>query len=812
MTAGGCADTAASALLRVAGLPIDDWLSAANPAVFDAGDRVAKQHRTYRTMARALAGEFGSELVPAPALTHSARSFVLAARRSLHRGVLMRTDDFTALAAAVVQGLGSSNPLLERTRTTAGVAESVRSLQAALTDDVQLEVHRLADAPWARVCESAIARQILSDISRPPYDDLLRPSADPGGGRQHRQRRRQRSDFLWRMIERAATDPTPRGWFAHVGLVRIAEYRSSVRTTIQPPFAPHWVERINPQRRGLLDVELAWSDDALRIGLSPLHRLDRTQLTCWVPDADDPSSLSEICIQPTAVVHAIAEMLANGSIAPPDLLTGLRRVCYDPPELLLGIVRHLAKLGVLQVSSPVREQLPRWSGQPHAIDLPSSGRTDVYRAVTSPISKSTLRGVQQDVALTLRLLAVMAADRCARPPVQAYRECRTSALDLVTDQLRDDDGPPAQHRRPGWSPAVTSGSGYAEILRLLAERMPARGEINISTEDLDEVGAPLVEFDWPVDCLVRPGIDSGREFLVLEQICHAGTLDARFAAALEALEGPVPAVQFYRSFLAEVERLTDIPFVEILVPPLTDKADNAVRRPRYTGRWTGDPDRSTYFGDAVGPSSYEPLAGIELVQSEDGLRAEIAGRRVWPVYHATRSPLPPWTRVVQTLLAAAPLAQSWAPLRLQDAIAAWPGREAMPRITIGSGLVLAPAQWRIPAPEFWQSRDPLAAKVAAVSALRRRYGLPRWVQIVDVRGGRHSADLSSLRSIPCIERSILGEQTPLLVTEMLPSPTEMTVRNPVGQRLSAELLFRLPSDESSGAIAARCASRIVESK
>ncbi|MCP9963745.1 lantibiotic dehydratase family protein [Streptomyces somaliensis] len=217
--------------------------------------------------------------------------------------------------------------------------------------------------------------------------------------------------------------------------------------------------------------------------------------------------------------------------------------------------------------------------------------------------------------------------------------------------------PPRAARTPGWAaPGAPGGEpGYAALLDHLAARA---GEERVDLDDalLDALGAPPADEalpPWPFDCLLRPLAGGpGSPVAVLETASPAGMLDARFAEGMRALDGGYGAADAYRAFLADLERRTGVRFVELLVPPLAERAANAVRRPVVTSWWTGDPDPTPYHGPVGGEARYLPLDRITVRTRDGRLVAEADGRRIVPVHHATRGPVPPYDRLLRLLLAA----------------------------------------------------------------------------------------------------------------------------------------------------------------
>ncbi|MFJ5030420.1 lantibiotic dehydratase [Streptomyces sp. NPDC088560] len=448
---------------------------------------------------------------------------------------------------------------------------------------------------------------------------------------------------------------------------------------------------------------------------------------------------------------------------------------------------------------------------------------DSYRTVSAAVPRKAAERVQWGLAIAARVAWLRDADRLPAPR-ERVRLPETAALDerprplgeILARTLPDGTAPPSPprtaHRYAGWHPARTAGSGYA---RLLAHLAAHTGEEQVDLDDtlLDALGAPPARTAlpaWPLDCLLRPLPGPG-PVAVLETASPAGILDARFAAALHTLYGSYDGPDGYRAFLTGVERLTGARFVELLVPPLAERAANAVRRPVVTDRWTGDPDPAPYQGPAGSAARYLPLDRITLRRLGPQVIAEADGRRILPVHHATRSPLPPYDVLVRLLTAAGHPAASRV-IRLDGPAEAFPGTAHLPRVTVGGELVVSPALWRVPRARLWRPGDSDLAKARTLAALRHGAGLPRFAF---VRGACRAkpvpVDFAALTALHLLERIRAHQPGPeLLVEEMLPAPGRLLLRDPLhaGAAVAAQLLLRLPCDQDAEDLAELAAAAL----
>jgi hypothetical protein len=582
-----------------------------------------------------------------------------------------------------------------------------------LDEAVERERRRLARLPWSQV-EETLARalpDLVEDLSR-----RVEAGEDWGG-----KRLRQRSEYLRRMIARAAAKPTPRGWLAHVGPVEVAETES---WPVLGAWSAQWVSNVNADRRQAAPA-------GGTITMNGLTWADGDRLCCW-------SGNRVVELRRTPLLDAIRNVLADGVHEVDELV---RRLAPDAGDVLRGFLGHLVALGVVQLSRP-----PRTSWH---VPLAGEAFVDVYREVQGAVPAEFAARTSSLALQALRLVDVL--PRPADHPVLSLIGATPRAVtDLVAQYL---------------------GSGPVEPAR--PRRSPDLPEV-LTPQLLDEMGLPPAEPpEWPLDCLIRPMTDGA----VLEAIAPAGVMDARFVSALTELGGEPPQVASYREFLAAKASAAGAVPVEILVPPLDDRAANAVRRPTYCPLWTGDADPSGYLPTA---GRYLPLDRITLRREGVRIVAEDpGGNPLWPLYHATRTPIGPWGLVVTLLTAAAPRGPS---ISFGNRMAAHPDRNFLPRLEIAGGLVLSGRHWRLSPP----------SSVRELVAL----DLPRFV-FARAGGKPRPVDLHSLAALRDLSR--LGD--PIVVEEMLPDPDHLPLRDHDGEPIAGQLLLRLPHRRATTAVA-----------
>lgn len=384
--------------------------------------------------------------------------------------------------------------------------------------------------------------------------------------------------------------------------------------------ATHQLSNVHSARTGGATADV--------VSLPGLHWSDGDHLVCWVVDTQDGSRMRQLRVRNTPVVNAIRMALTAGPRHRSDLLAELSGTRTDRTDVLAGFVTHLAGLGVLQTGAELTERLSGWQPTP---PQRSSARqdafTDVYRQVSGAVSGTAARRIQRATQTAMRLGALVHTARTARPhPVlELVDEQPRPVTDLIRRYL---------HRHPQWTqrspqrlgwPAPIPGSGYARLLTALESRKGSDPAV-IDDELLDAVGAPAAPLTWPLDGLLRPLPARSGGLAVLEAAVPAGTLDARFAGALSQLHGESANVGAYREFLRAVEHELGGRFVELLSPPLSDRAANAVARPRYTRLSTGDPAHADYYGPGSRGTEYLPLQEITMRRQGSRIVAETRGR------------------------------------------------------------------------------------------------------------------------------------------------------------------------------------------
>jgi hypothetical protein len=793
----------ASALLRVGGLPLAAWLAAGRPQLFEQLDALDRRDAQLAQLAGRLERLLDAELVAPPDVPREVRAAALTLRRALHAGRAPRERDWQAAERALAGGSPSAQ-LVDSFRRTREAARAAADARARAEAALAAEQARLRRDPWALAQRSPLAYALFRGANPGVIDDVERRLRD--GASWDEARLPRRSDYLWRLVARAATKSTPRDLMGAVALVRVGRAARNDVLSLRDEVAVQWTTNVHGR-------PAANGDDDVRLSLQPLRWREGDRLAMWVVDHDDPSRLVEITLAATELLLAVCDRAGRAPVTLAQLADGVGGPAAR--ETVAGFAEHLASLGVLQASGPPSATTLDWGAASRALALrraPHAGHgfLDVYRRSGDALPAGRVAALEQLLGLALRMRALVAAEREASAPPQDedVSERPRALIDVLRGRLEAPPAPPAR-RLTDWPPPLDPDSGYARLLGAIEQLIdgadPER-PIDVSPALLDRAGAPPAELDWPLDCLLRVPRGGAPYEAVLDQILPAGLIDARFAATLAGLHGDVEHLRAYRAFLRAVERDAGIRFVELLIPPLSPRAANAVRRPLLVDAWTGDPDPRPYqLGGR--PRRFVALQDIALRRAGGELVAEAGGERIWPVYHATRTPLAPWNVLADALLGAAPQTARQRTRRFALPPALLGQRAFLPRITLGGRLVISCAQWHVDAGELWSAGDAELRKARALAALRRERRLPRWVYAAPRAGKPIACDLASVRTIPALER-LLASERDLIFTEMLPAPDELLVRHGSDAFVS-ELVLRLPVGEPVERLAARTVASLL---
>ncbi|WP_155943089.1 lantibiotic dehydratase [Mycobacterium sp. 141] len=800
-----------SALLRTAGVPVKYWLSGANPGIFDKARESLLLKRSYCKSSLHLAQTIGDTIVPAQSLSRDDRRFALAARRTLHKGELLTDPESTRLSH-LISTAGPDPMLIQDFRRHCELGREVAEIDTDLDSLIRVEEVRLSRTPAEIARKSPTFRRVVdSHCSSTGLVHSLHAETEQVHDRY--------VDYLWGRLTRACTDPTPLGWLSHVSLINRRQDRvdSPYCPRVEGWFAADW--RMNRRRLRARTCTLNDLDPQsdCRVAINPL-RWSEDDLVFAYASGESGIPLV-VSVHQTHLLSTIFAALASG----PKTYREIAEYFGDEenPSMLAmrEVLHHLISIGVLErcISAGISGSPVEFGDIDSNVAAgpvsPAEGWLDVYRPSKVDLARHRNPDLERAVSCALRAASLLTERR----PVATGDSYSKSRPWPLTEILRShvmtpgplSSGNDSDHTAAQLEPA----EHLPPLLNLIAAQADCSTAFTISSSLLDDLGAKQWSWRWPVDCLVRVPTPEAEFTAALDQFWPPATVDSRFVDSLTGLHGPIPHVDAYRSFLRQVEELTGVTFVEFLAPPLSDAAANAVRRPCYTSAWTGDPHSALYFADADKPDRYISLDEITIRRRTDGsLIAEADGAPIWTIYHATRALSEPWATLGEALFAASPRLMPWAFYRFDNLLDELPQSVQLPRITVEGGLVISPAQWRVPRHPLWSPGASVSTKIKALIGFREEKGLPRWIVLSDtVHGTKRACDLESLSAVRMIDRFIRTCPDGKLM-EMLPAPTQFPVvdraEHPTGDAVASEMLLRFPINIGVHVLAENIASDI----
>jgi hypothetical protein len=805
---------AGRALLRSAGLPIEMWIRAGAPDLFALLRRQMRAERRYAELAARLAESIGAELVAGGDLPAADRRAALALRRRLHNGALLTPADEQRLTVLT----GGRTGLSRHTSELRVVAATVRDTAVAAERALDSERRRLLPLSWELLTGHAVGQQILAQDTAASARDVAGRLA--AGEPWTSKRLRRRSAYLWRMIARGAAKTTPRGWIGQVTVLTLDDAGGpGAIPALTGLYAAETADNLHGPREELASTGRL--NGHTRVAITPLRHEQDGRLRTFSFDVRTPQMFRAMSVRRTRQLSAVDAALAGGARTVAEVeATALPPGAPDSSRAnLRDFLGMLAGLNILQVSEPPRRDCTDWATAGTAPRYRQADTfVDVYRRADSPLPAGMLHVVEAGVRQALRIHALIRSQRPARPPgfLQRLTSAPRPVLDVMAERADELLALPStaaagQGERPlsdvAWTAERIAGTGYDRLLDWI-DAHTGHTPIRITPEALDTLGAPEVDLTWPLDVTVRP--DAEGERMVLNMLQPAGILDARFVEAIETLHGPLPTVDAYREFLAHLDEITGVTSVELLMPPLLTRAANAVRRPSCTSLWTGDPDRAGYGAAPEGrPAGFVPLGALDIRRDGDRVVVTTGGRPLRFLRHTTRQIHQPWN-LINTLLSTESPHSRWSTHRLRCPLAALPHRDHLPRLELGSHLVLSPAQWRLTAADLGDPDAAETTRLRTMIRLRDRLGLPRWVM---VRSGPNATpfpcDLESLTGIDTLHHPFArdtGPDLPVFIEEMLPAPADVPRLEPGGGRLAAEIMLRLSGGHGPAALAALAAA------
>ncbi len=673
-----------------------------------------------------------------------------------------------------------------------------------------------AAALWSSCAERPELCQMMA--LRDP--EFYRACLENGASSQHwtGKKGRHRAEYLKGILRRATFRTIPREWYTHVTVLPVANGAAMPPTDDGRQFATVWQANIHRCRKRASEPGSVTDGDC-PLTLAPLSWRDGDRLCFCVSDWDNPFEVKEVGLKASSFFMQLYETMSGRALSFRAIETALRET-IDPAELeiLPEFVAHLISQGVMQ-ACPLPEvsrtlwQVPETlscEGKPS--DL-SNAFLDVYRRWKGGVPSDMILQVQTGVAEIARLSFLIDQNwmgRGSQSPDTPGRptpliELAKNRLMAVSEQSRvpppPTEGIPAVVRQRDWPLPLDAESGYGRLLAWIGARLGEGRPIRLPTWLLDDCGAPAWNYPWPCDAMVRLARPGADYVGVFDEAFAAGSMDARFVPGIDALGFDHSGFDFYRSFLEDTSRRTGIEFVELLFPPLSLGAANAVTRPDYGLRWTGDPASATYFPAAKASEAFVPLDRFMLRETPHGHRLFLDDRPVITMYHATRLPIAPWNVLTQLMLNAAPAPVRFSPRRMHRLLDAFPEARHAPRLEVEGGLVVCCEQWRLGGERLWRREDDKREKMRIFARLRNHVGLPRFVFLSPAAGVRPIAcDLDDPSSIAGIEEVCARHADPLLIA-MTPDAGSAFMRSGE-QSHSACGLIRLPADRTAEEYAA----------
>jgi len=777
-------------IVRVSAVPASWWTDAASPGVFSLVRDLDAAESALLHIGPAVAEAIGERLVPNDAANGDERGRMLTVRRRLHGG---RPIDQAELSGVASVARRLDEPALAaRLDRCAELLDKMAGIEAELDCRLAAERTRLLAIPGRIASASPFATAIFASDDLPGECTLNRKSW-------------RRFARRWDLVSRAAVVATPRGWFSHVTVLRPRD--SSDPPRVGDGVGVCWTESIRELRRSLMQLSMIGEFPA--VATNPLSWTEEGYRYAFVLDhLDEPSCV----VLPETEYLAALLQAAKRPLTLPELSASLG-VTNDHERQSLGeYVGQLLQTGILQGSAPPRMSIRRadpggLAPSPENEVTATGGWVDVYRDGSAGVPEQMIKDLRERTRVALRFLGGVSTPWRSGYGGPPNRWTVVDVLKATLARTHQQQGTPAAEDPVALPRSLTPS--VAELAAFLASQPKDADVIDLPLDLASAIGADDATATWPVDCLLRvPDPSVADHGPVLAEVWPAGTIDSRFADGMREVVGGLPGQAAYREFLRSIEDLTGVRFVEITVPPLSDAADNAVRRPRYTSAWTGDPAAAAYFAGDMMPEEYIPLRDIELIRGPNGYQCNFEGRRLWPCYHATRTFSSPWDNVAHTLLLGSPLAFPKEFRRPDFLLSGLWDTATMPRVVLDGDVVLSPARWRLPSSTFWEPGAPFRERLRALERMRGHVGLPRWVFVSDPEeGARTGVDLESLAALEQIN-ALLKHQTSILVVEMVPTPDELLLADHThspASRVTSEFVLRFPADGELGELASQIA-------
>ena len=345
-----------SALLRTAAFPSELWLQAASPSLFQLIQRTWEVESSYHMNGREAAAQIGFELIPHPEISKGDRAMTLRIRRLLYQHHVVQSHLLEEVAELAERFVPQSSNLRKALAVTRASLTLLLELEEQLSTAVAREETRLLELPWVLAQSTPMMVRAMRQINSDLYSDIERRVTS--GESWKTKRMRQRSGYLWRLIDRGTIKPTPRGWFAHVGLVRIDETVSGTPNfVVTQEIATQWLENLYIGRRLVVETGLEHAAPETLLGLTPLHWRDGPWLEAWIIKVSSSIDVdvTEVKLRRTPLLEAICQALQFGARPLSEVETTVAMDASAPKRAVLrAFLTHLANIGMIEVSPPLR--------------------------------------------------------------------------------------------------------------------------------------------------------------------------------------------------------------------------------------------------------------------------------------------------------------------------------------------------------------------------------------------------------------------------------------------------------------------------
>lgn len=820
MTPTGLTALSRSVLVRVCSAPLETFALGGLPTLFEKLREYDMLSEALAKDARNVARELG-DIVNGQDWSRSDARALGALQSRVSRLSPLQPRDISCLDMLS----RSDSALMVRVRVILARREARERLSAEI--DALIE-NGGADATAALWSSCAVRPELCRMLAlRDP--EFYRACLENGPSPQYwsGKKGRHRADYLKAILRRATFRTIPREWYTHVTVLPVEGDAAGLPAGDADQFSTVHQTNIHSHRKQATEAPAALADGNYPLALAPLSWRDDDRLCFCVSDWDKPSQVREVGLKASSFFLQLYEAMSGRVLTFTEIKALLRgRLDHAEFEILPDFVAYLMSQGVIQACPLPEISHTSWQA-PEAMrpvgppsDL-SSAFVDVYRRWEGGVPEDVIPRVQTGMSAIARLSILIDQDWAGhelqspgtvREPSMPLIELAKSRLMAASEKSRvpssPTEGTPTVFHPRDWPLPTNSVGGYARLHAWIGARLGGGQPMRLRSIVLDDCGAPAWDFPWPCDAMVRlarPGAD----FIgVFDEAFAAGSMDARFVPALAALGFDHTAFDFYRSFLAETARQSGIEFIELLFPPLSLGAANAVTRPDYGLRWTGDPASATYFPAPKTADAFVALDRFTISDTSHGKRLFLDDKPVVTMYHATRLPIAPWNVLTNLLLNAAPPPIRFSPRRLHRLLDAFPEARHAPRLEVEGGLVVSCEQWRLGKENLWQRKDDRREKMRVLARLRSQFDLPRFVFISPAAGVRPIAcDLDDPSSTAAIEDVCDRYADPLIIA-MTPDAGSTFMRSGEHSH-SACGLVRLPADRTAEECAAMIAPQLV---